>query len=73
MTTPTKVLKHCCVDYPKQQIELVRKYHRPTRHQYRALLMIAGVMLYLVHQACPEYEITVTLLIHGMVTLDPTV
>lgn len=46
---------------------------RITKHQYRALLMIAGLGLYIVHRDCPDYEITATLVIHTLVTLDPTV
>lgn len=62
----------------KSAIKSVRHFchaavHRITKHQYRAALMIAGLGLYIVHRDCPDYEIATTLLIHTMVTLDPTV
>lgn len=47
--------------------------HAPSKRAYRTMLIIAGAALYAVHCVAPEHEITMVLLIHGMVTFDPTV
>lgn len=50
-----------------------RVISRITKRQYRAMLLLGGVLLYFVHHHCESYEINVVLLLHAMVTLDPTV
>ena len=65
-------LFHACIERARDEIKIVREHHRPTRAQYRAMLLLGGAALYIVHMHAPEYEINVVLALHGMVTLDPT-
>lgn len=44
-----------------------------SKFEYRFLLAAMGVLLFLAHFHAPEHEIDVVLLIHTLVTLDPTV
>ena len=46
--------------------------HAPSKKSYRTLLMGLGAILYVVHCVAPEHEIIMVLIIHGVVTLDPT-
>lgn len=46
--------------------------HVPSKKTYRSMLMGLGAALYVVHCIAPEHEIMMVLLIHSVVTLDPT-
>jgi hypothetical protein len=59
-----------------KRVQSIRHFchvHAPSKRVYRTALMLGGAALYLVHCTYPEHEISVVLLLHGMVTFDPTV
>lgn len=43
-----------------------------SKTEYRVLLSLVGVLLFIAHYHSPDNEINVVLLIHALVTLDPT-